>query len=42
MYDELSELETFAQNLVILQTRMDQRRYHMKMNFDYFQYIDLT
>ena len=36
-YDELSELVAFAQNWGILQTRMDQRGNHMKMNFDYFQ-----
>ena len=33
----MSELVAFAQNWSILQTRMDQRRDHMKMNFDYFQ-----
>ena len=35
--DELSKLVAFAQNWGILQTRMDQRGEHMKMNFDYFQ-----
>ena len=29
--------ELFAINRGILQTRMDQRGDHMKMNFDYFQ-----
>ena len=37
MYDGLSELVVFAQNWGILQTRMDQRGDHMKMNFGYFQ-----
>ena len=36
-YDELSELVAFTQNWGILQTRMDQRGNHMKINFDYFQ-----
>ena len=36
-YDGLSESVAFAQNWGILQTRMDQRRNHMKMNFDNFQ-----
>ena len=33
----LSELVACAQNWSILQTRMDQRKDHIKMNFDYFQ-----
>ena len=32
-----SELVAFAQKWGILQTRMDQREDHIKMNFDYFQ-----
>ena len=36
-YDGLSELVAFAQNGGVLQTRMDQRSDHMKMNFYYFQ-----
>ena len=33
-YDGLSKLVAFAQNWGILQTRLDQRGDHMKMNFD--------
>ena len=36
-YDELSESVAFAQNWSIVQTRMDKRGEHIKMNFDYFQ-----
>ena len=36
-YDGLPESVAFAQNWAILQTRMDQRRDHIKMIFDYFQ-----
>ena len=43
-YDELSESVAFGQKLRyftavrgILQTRMDERGDHMKMNFEYFQ-----
>ena len=37
MYDGLSELVSFAHNWGILQTRINQRGSHIKMNFDYFQ-----
>ena len=33
-YDGLFKLVAFAQNWGILQTRLDQRGDHMKMNFD--------
>ena len=36
-YDELSKSVAFAQNWDILQTRMDQKGDHMKINFDFFQ-----
>ena len=36
-YDGPSESVAFAQNWVTLQTRMDQRVDHMKINFGYFQ-----
>ena len=36
-YDGLSKSVAFSQNWGILQTRIDQRGDHMKMNFDYFQ-----
>ena len=36
-YIELSKLVAFGKKCSILQTRMDQRRGRMKMNFDYFQ-----
>ena len=36
-YNGLSKLVAFAKNCEILQTRIDQKRDHMKMNFDYFE-----
>ena len=36
-YDGLLKLIASAKNCIILQTRMDQKGDHMKMNFDYFQ-----
>ena len=36
-YDGLSESVAFAQNWGILQTRIDQRGDHKKINFDRFQ-----
>ena len=36
-YDILSESVVFVQTWGILQTGMDQRGDHMKMNFDYLQ-----
>ena len=36
-YDGLPESVAFVQNSAILQNRRDQRRDHIKMNFDYFQ-----
>ena len=36
MYDGLSELVAFAQNWGILQTRIDQKYDHVKMNFGHF------
>ena len=35
-YDGLSKSVAFAQHGSILQTRMDQKRDHIKMNFEYF------
>ena len=36
-YDGFSESVAFVQNWGILQTKMDQRGDHMKINFEYFQ-----
>ena len=36
-YDGISKLVAFTQNWGILQTKMDQKGYHKKMNFEYFQ-----
>ena len=37
MVSAFPKLSAFAQNWGILQTRIDQRWDHMKMNFEYFQ-----
>ena len=36
-YNDLSELVAFAQNLGILHSRIVEREYYIKMNFEYYQ-----